>query len=91
MVGAIPKHLLFLLLALAPHDGVQGPSCRDLRDAELILAEHEVQLLDELASESARTDERETWKGELDDTKSSLEDVDRALADARCPAPSQGG
>ena len=67
------------------HDGIRGPSCRDLRDAELILARHEVQLLDGLASESARPDEREAWRGELDDTRSSLEDVDQALAAARCP------
>jgi hypothetical protein len=75
----------------AAHDGIGGPSCRDLRDAELILARHEVQLLDELASESARSEERETRKGELDDIRASVEDVDRALAAARCPPPSPGG
>ena len=73
------------------HDGIRAPSCRDLRDAELILARHEVQLLDELASESARPDEREAWKGELDDTRTSLEDVDQALAAARCPPPPRNG
>ena len=69
----------------AAHDWISGPSCRDLRDAELILARHEVELFDELASRSARTVERKVWKGELDDTRTSLEDVDRALAAARCP------
>ena len=76
--------------SVATHDGVGGPSCRDLRDAELILAEHEAQLLDQLESQSARPRERETWKGELDETKASLEDVDRALAAARCPMSSRG-
>jgi hypothetical protein len=73
------------------HDGIRGSSCRDLRDAELILARHEVQLLDELASGNARSDEREAWRGELDDTRTSLEDVDRALAAARCPPSPRGG
>jgi hypothetical protein len=71
---------------VAAHDGIRGPNCRDLRDAELILARHEVQLLDEPSSQSARGSEREAWKGELDDTRTSLEDIDRALAAARCPS-----
>ena len=75
---------------IAAHDGITGPSCGDLRDTELILASHEVQLVDELASEGARPDEREAWKGELDDTRTSLEDVDQALAAARCPPPPRG-
>ena len=70
---------------VAAHDGISGPTCRDLWDAELILATHEVQLLDELASQNARPPEREAWKGALHDTRSSLEDVDRALTAARCP------
>jgi hypothetical protein len=74
----------------AAHDGIRGPSCRDLRDAELILARHEVQLLDELASQSARTAEREAWNGQLGETRTSLEDIDRALTSARCPAPLPG-
>jgi hypothetical protein len=76
--------------SLAEHDGIRGSSCRDLRDAELILARHEVQLLDELASESARSDEREARRGELDETRASLDDVDRSLAAARCPPVSTG-
>jgi hypothetical protein len=72
------------------HDGVEGASCRDLRDAELILAEREVRLLDQLASQGALPGERESWKDELDGTRTSLEDLDRSLAEARCPPPSRG-
>ena len=77
-------------LFVPAHDGVEGPSCRDLRDAELILAEQEVRLLDQLASQRALAAERNAWKGELDDTQASLDDVARALVTARGPAPSRG-
>ena len=73
------------------HDGVRGASCRDLRDAEIILAEEEVRLLDRLDSRSARLEERESWQDELDRTRASLEDLDRELAAARCPARSREG
>ena len=76
--------------SLAAHDGVGSPSCNDLRDAETILAEHEVRLLDQLASQTAVPAEREAWKGDLVRTKAFLEDVDRALEAARCPPPSRG-
>ena len=58
---------------------------------ETILAAHEVKPLDQLASQDARPAEREAWKGELAHAKEFLEDVDRALEVARCPAPSRGG
>ena len=67
-----------------------SPSCKDLRDVETILAEHEVQLLDQLASQTAFPAERDAWKGELAHTQAFLEDVDRALEAARCPPPSRG-
>ena len=76
---------------VAAHDGVDGPSCRDLRDAELILAQQEIRLLDQLASRGAGRDAREALMDELDATRASLDDLDRALADARCPPPSRGG
>ena len=72
--------------SVVEHDGVRGASCRDLRDAELILAEHQIELLDELESDSAPSRDRRTAKDELDDTRASLEDLDQALAAARCPA-----
>src|SRR5262249_20812597 len=76
--------------SVASHDGVGSPSCTDLRDAETILAEHEVRLLDQLGSQTAFPAEREAWKGDLEHTKEFLEDVDRALEAARCPAPMRG-
>ena len=76
---------------VASHDGVSGPSCTDLRDAETILAKREAQLLDQLSSQRAEPTERKAWKGELVRTKKSLEDFDRALEAARCPAPTRGG
>jgi hypothetical protein len=76
--------------SVASHGGVGSPSCKDLRDVETILAEHEVQLLDQLASQTAFPAERDAWKGELAHTQAFLEDVDRALEAARCPPPSRG-
>ena len=60
-------------------------SCEDLRDAEAVLAEQEVRLLDRLASPTATAEERTTWKGELINGREFMENLDRAIEELRCP------
>jgi hypothetical protein len=60
-------------------------SCEDLREAEAVLAEQEVRLLDRLASPAATAEERTTWKGELINGREFMENLDRALEELRCP------
>ena len=60
-------------------------SCEDLRDAEAVLAEQEVRLLDRLASPTATAEERTTWKGELSNGRAFMENLDRAIEQLRCP------
>lgn len=67
-----------------PGASVRG-SCDDLREAEAVLAEREVRLLDQLASPTATSEERTTWNGELTNGREFMEGLDRALEALRCP------
>ena len=60
-------------------------SCDELHEAEVVLAEREVHLLDQLASPTALREERETWQGELTRDREFLENIDRAKAEHGCP------
>jgi hypothetical protein len=72
--------------APAPRSDVgSAESCAGLRDAEVVLAEQEIRLLDRLASRTATAEERTTWKGELINGREFLENLDRAMEELRCP------
>ena len=70
-------------VASAERRGVDG--CDELREAEAVLAEQEVRLLDHLASPTATPEEKVTWKGELANSEEFLQNIDRALAALSCP------
>src|SRR5262245_21933875 len=59
--------------------------CDELRDAEAVLAEQEVRLLDRLDSPTATPDEKVAWKGELASSEEFLANIDRALEALSCP------
>ena len=65
--------------------GATSSSCEELREAEVVLAEQEVHLLDRLASPTALREEKETWKAELATAREFLENIDRARAALSCP------
>lgn len=60
-------------------------SCDELHEAEVVLAEQEVHLLDRLASLTALREEKETWRSELASTRHFLENIDRARSALSCP------
>ena len=62
-----------------------GASCDDLREAEAVLAEHEVHLLDQLASPTATAAEKTTWQGELSNGREFMDGLDRAMEALHCP------
>ena len=72
--GAVPR---------AEIRGIRG--CDELREAEAVLAEQEVRLLDHLASPTATPEEKVTWKGELASSEEFLGNIDRALEALSCP------
>ena len=59
--------------------------CDELREAEAVLAEREVRLLDHLASPTATPEEKVNWKGELASSEEFLGNIDRALEALSCP------
>jgi len=63
-------------------------SCDELHEAEVVLAEQEVHLLDQLASPTALREEKESWQGALTRDREFLENIDRAKAALSCPRPS---
>jgi len=60
-------------------------SCDELREAEVVLAEQEVHLLDRLASPTALREEKETWERQLTSGREFLENIDKAKAALNCP------
>ena len=63
-------------------------SCDELHEAEVVLAEQEVRLLDQLASPTALREEKESWRSALTRGQEFLEKIDRAKAALSCPRPS---
>lgn len=63
-------------------------SCEELHEAEVVLAEQEVHLLDQLASPTALREEKESWQGALIREREFLENIDRAKAALGCLRPS---
>jgi hypothetical protein len=63
-------------------------SCDELHEAEVVLAEREVHLLDRLASPTALREEKETWMAELAGAREFLRKIDRARAALSCPRAS---
>jgi len=71
--------------AAGPSAPSTGASCDDLREAEAVLAEHEVRLLDQLASPTATAAEKTTWQGELSNGREFMDGLDRAMEALHCP------
>lgn len=77
--------------ATAPSPRVEpatGASCDELHEAEVVLAEQEVHLLDQLASPTALREEKATWQSQLTRDREFLENIDRAKAALSCPPTS---
>ena len=71
--------------AVAKAEGRVVDGCDELREAEAVLAEQEVRLLDHLASPTASPEEKMGWKGELANSEEFLANIDRALQALSCP------
>jgi hypothetical protein len=82
------RQVLETRTAVAASAGVKsttGSSCNELHEAEVVLAEQEVHLLDQLSSPTALREEKEAWQSELDRGREFLENLDRARAALSCP------
>ena len=71
--------------AVPKAEGRVVDGCDELREAEAVLAEQEVRLLDHLASPTASPEEKMGWKGELANSEEFLANIDRALQALSCP------